>query len=158
VRNNYHAKRITLLLAAICLTLGSGGKSATGQSDPLPAVTAALQKQMSSAHAASGIQVVRVSYAVGGMKLDLRYRVTDLKKARQIFTNETPLALIDQATGTVLGVPNMPKVGKLRQIPNQDETWRVYWIMFDNPGALVRRGGKVTLSIGDVRIKDINVE
>jgi hypothetical protein len=31
-------------------------------------------------------------------------------------------------------------------------------MMFDNPGALIRRGAKVTLAIGDVKIKDIIVE
>jgi hypothetical protein len=135
-----------------------GGNNSSAQTAPISAVSSARQQQMSSAHEASGIKVLRVSYAVGGMKLDLRYRVTDSKKAQQVFTNETPLSLIDQATGRVLGVPNMPKVGKLRQIPNQNEAWRVYWVMFDNPGALVRRGGKVTLVIGDVKIKDLVVE
>jgi hypothetical protein len=131
---------------------------ASAQPAHFTTVSSAVQKQMGSAWEAHGIKVVRIAYAVGGMKLDLRYRVTDSNKAKQIFTNQTPLTLIDQATGRVLGVPNMPKVGKLRQVPNQNETWRVYWMMFDNPGALVRRGGKVTLTIGDVKIKDIIVE
>jgi len=156
---NHLKKRITVPLAALSLICCSLIVSdANAQPAPFSAISAALQKQMSSAHEASGIKVERVTYAVGGMKLDLRYRVTDIEKAKKVFTNGTALSLIDQATGKMLEVPNMPKIGKLRQIPNQNEAWRVYWIMFDNPGALVRRGGKVTLVIGDIKIKDIIVE
>lgn len=144
----------TALAFAICTIAAN----AAAQPAPYSNASSAVQKQISSAREANGIRVERITYAVGGMKLDMRYKVTDINKARQIFTKQTPLALVDQATGKILGVPNMPKVGKLRQVPNQNEAWRVYWIMFDNPGALVRRGGKVTLLIGDVKIKDITVE
>lgn len=149
---------ITKLLMFTAFAICCIGNNASAQPESVPPDSKVIQKQMTSSREASGIKVDRISYAVGGMKLDLRYRVTDIKKAQQILTNKTPLALIDQASGSVLGVPNMPKVGKLRQLPNQNETWRVYWMMFDNPGALVKRGGKVTLVIGDVKIKDITVE
>lgn len=149
---------IKALLAVIAFIVCSHWNNASAQAAPFTTISTAIQKRMSSVHEASGIKVERITYAVGGMKLDLRYRITDIEKAKQVFTNKTPLALIDQATGTIMGVPNMPKVGKLRQIPNQNEMWRVYWIMFDNPGALVRRGGKVTLVIGDIKIKDLVVE
>jgi len=155
---SYRKNRIPVLLMVIAFVLCGHVYNARAESAHFSMVSSALHRQMSSAREANGIKVERITYAVGGMKLDLRYRVTDIAKARQIFTNQTPLALIDQATGRVFGVPNMPKVGKLRQIPNQSETWRVYWILFDNPGAQVKRGGKVTLSIGDVKIKDIIVE
>ena len=146
------------MLAAMTIVVCCHANNASAQPAPFSPISAAVQRQVSSSRQAAGIKVERITYAVGGMKLDLRYRVTNIAKARQIFTAKTPLALIDQATGKILGVPNMPKVGKLRQVPNQSEPWRVYWIMFDNPGALVRKGGKVTLAIGDVMIKDIIVE
>ncbi len=151
-------KRVATTVAATLCVLCCTERNSIARPAPFSGASSAIQKQMSSAHEAGGIKVERITYAVGGMKLDLRYRVTDIKKARQILTDETHLALIDQATGNVLGVPNMPKVGKMRQVPNQNETWRVYWMMFDNPGVLVRKGGKVTLVIGDIRIKDIIVE
>ena len=158
MRCNYLGNRITVLSACIGFAVCCNCKSVSAHSAVFPNMSSIAQKQISSAREANGIKVERITYAVGGMKLDLRYKVTDIKKARQIFTNKTPLALIDQATGRVLGVPNMPKVGRLRQVPTQDEAWRVYWIMFDNPGALVKRGGKVTLLVGDVKIKDIIVD
>lgn len=146
-----------MLLAVSAIVL-CAGSSYSAQPAVYSAVSSAVQKQISSVHVAGGIKVERVTYAVGGMKLDLRYRITDIEKAKKIFTNGTHLALVDQVTGRILEVPNMPKVGKLRQIPSQNEAWRVYWIMFDNPGVLVKRGGKVTLVIGDIKIKDIVVE
>ncbi len=156
---NHLEKRIAVPLATlslICCTLIAS--DANAQPAPFSTLSAAVQKRMSTAHEAGGIKVERVTFAVGGMKLDLRYRVTDIEKAKKVFTNGTALSLIDQATGKILEVPNMPKIGKLRQVPNQTEAWRVYWIMFDNPGALVKKGGKVTLVIGDIKIKDIIVE
>ena len=150
--------RIAMLLAVVTCSICSSGNIVSAQTAPFQTVSTAVQRLMSSARDAGGIRVERITYAVGGMKLDLRYRVTDIKKARQTLTEKTSLALIDQATGSVLGIPNMPKVGKMRQLPTQDESWRVYWMMFDNPGVLVKRGGKVTLVIGEVRIKDIIVE
>lgn len=150
--------RIPALLAVAVCAVCCNGDRVSALPAPFQTVSASVQKQLNSSRESGGIKVERVTHAVGGMKLDLRYRVTDIIKARQVLTDKTALALIDQATGTVLGVPNMPKVGKMRQIPSQDETWRVYWMMFDNPGALVKRGGRVTVVIGDIRIKDIIVE
>lgn len=158
MRCNNRKNRIPALLAVVTAAICFSGNIVYAQTTPVPVISAAVHGQMSSVREAGGIKVERITYAVGGMKLDLRYRVTDIRKARQILTEKTSLTLIDQATGTVLGVPNMPKVGKMRQLPTQDETWRVYWIMFDNPGVLVKKGGKVTLVIGDVQIRDIFVE
>lgn len=107
---------------------------------------------------ANGIKVERIKPIVAGMKLDLRYRITDPDKARNFLKQTTPLSLIDQASGTVMTVPNTPTVGKLRNVPNPEHMDRVYWMLFDNPGMKVKHGSKVTLVIGDVRIKDITVE
>lgn len=156
--DSYRRNILSTLLASLVFIICCYWEMALAEPIASSTVSGALQKQLSSSREAGGIRVERITYAVGGMKLDLRYRVTDLLKAQKIFTSNTPVVLVDQITGTKLGVPNMPKVGKLRQVPNQNEKWRLYWMMFDNPGALVKKGGKVTLLIGDVKIKDIIVE
>jgi hypothetical protein len=92
------------------------------------------------------------------MMLDMRYRVVDQEKAEKLLQRKTPLFLIDQATGRQLTVPNMPKVGRLRQLPAGGDADRIYWMFFGNPGGLVKSGGKVTLMVGDVRIEDIVVQ
>ncbi len=107
---------------------------------------------------ARGIEIVRIKPTKNGLMLDLRYRVTDPETARSAIKQTTTLSLVDQASGTVLPVPNMAKVGKLRNVPNSDDTTKVYWVFFNNPGALVKSGSKVTLNIGDVKIRDIDVE
>lgn len=146
------------MLSVLALFICCTDKNASAQPAGFASVSTAVQKPMSSSRQAGGIKVVRLTHAVGGMKLDLRYKVIDYDKVSHVFNNKTPLVMIDQATGTKLKVPNMPKVGSLRQVPHQNEPWRIYWMMFDNPGMLVKKGGKVTLLIGDVMIKDITVE
>lgn len=120
--------------------------------------TATPEKRVPSKWEVNGIEVVRIKPAVDGLMLDLRYRVTDPKKARETIKHTTPITLIDQASGASLPIPNMAFVGKLRNLPNSGDAKTVYWIFFNNPGGLVKPGGKVTLVIGDVRIKDILVE
>lgn len=115
-------------------------------------------ERVSAKWEAQGIEVIRIKPTKNGMMLDLRYRVTDPELAREMIKQTTPLSLVDQASGDVLPVPNMAKVGKLRNVPNSDDTKKVYWVFFNNPGGLVKAGSKVTLNIGDVKIKDINVE
>ena len=120
--------------------------------------TAVPEKRVPSKWEANGIEVVRIKPAANGMMLDLRYRVIDLEEARKMIKQSTPITLIDQASGTVLPIPNMAKIGKLRNLPNSDDRKKLYWIFFNNPGGMVKPGSKVTLVIGDVKIKDINVE
>jgi hypothetical protein len=107
---------------------------------------------------ANGIEVVRIRPALDGLMLDLRYRITDEAKATATLQRNTPLFLIDQATGEVLQVPNMAKVGRMRNVPNKDEAGKLLWIFFGNPGGAVKTGSTVTFVIGDVKIKDITVE
>ena len=106
-----------------------------------------------------GIKVERIMVAAGGNFLDMRYRVTDPAKAGELLKKNARLELTDQTSGTVLTVPTMPKVGKLRQLPAGDrKDDRIYWVFFNNPGGLVKPGGRVTLTIGEARISDIAVE
>jgi hypothetical protein len=107
---------------------------------------------------AYGIEVVRIKPALDGLMLDLRYRITDEAKAMATLQRNTPLSLVDQATGEVLQVPNMAKVGRMRNVPGPNDAGKLLWIFFGNPGGVVKTGSKVTFVIGDVKIKDITVE
>ena len=144
-----------LVLAAFSLSTLSGcaGRQRQEMQD-----SSAPGKRAASKWEANGIEVVRIKPAANGMMLDLRYRVIDREKAREMIKQSTPITLIDQASGTMLPIPNMAKVGKLRNLPNSDDTWKLYWIFFSNTGGIVKPGSKVTLTIGDMQIKDITVE
>jgi hypothetical protein len=151
---NYMTMKVRLasLALALLVILSCAGPRQETQNTASPGQDAPAKQET------NGIEVVRIQQAVNGLMLDLRYRVTDSEKARKLLLQTTQLSLVDQASGTVLPVPNMANIGKLRNIPNSDDTKKVYWIFFNNPGGMVKPGSKVTLTIGNVKIKDITVE
>jgi hypothetical protein len=106
----------------------------------------------------AGIAIERVHPTVGGQMLDMRYRVTDPEKAKHSLKRGAEIYLLDQASGMKLPVPNMAMVGRLMQHPDQVGSNRIFWIMFNNPGAMVKQGARVTLVIDDIRIRDIVVQ
>ncbi len=106
----------------------------------------------------AGIEIVRIHPSVGGQMLDLRYRLIDVEKAKRAMNRQAKIYLIDQASGTKLPIPNMAKVGKLLQRPEQTGGDKIFWVFFSNPGGMVKTGAKVTLVIDEIRIKDIVVQ
>jgi hypothetical protein len=157
VRTAYeHVAKLIVRLAV----LGLGVMTVSGCAGPRHEMhgIASAEQQAPSKWEANGIRVERIKPAVNGLMLDLRYRITDPEKARELVKKSTPLSLVDQASGKVLPVPDLAKVGKLRSVPNADDMGKVYWVFFNNPGGSVKPGNKVTLHVGDVQIKDITVE
>lgn len=104
-----------------------------------------------------GVQIIGMRMSGGGHMLDFRYRVIDPEKARPLFKRQTKPQLIDQASGRSLSVPNMPKIGPLRNsdIPRAGTN---YWMFFGNTGNLVKAGSRVTVVIGEFRVQDLVVE
>lgn len=123
--------------------------------------TAERQDTESTAKAESiedtwGIQIVGIRQTAAGHMLDFRYRVLDAEKAEALFVRQTKPHLIDQASGKVLAVPRMAKVGPLRTSDKPQEG-RIYWMFFANPG-VVKAGSKVTVVIGDFKAENLTVE
>ncbi|MDW7773934.1 MAG: hypothetical protein SCH71_13685 [Desulfobulbaceae bacterium] len=107
-----------------------------------------------------GIQVESLRSSANGHLLDFRYRVKDPDKATYLVDRRNKPYLIDQASGKVLAVPNTAKVGPMRQTvrsgkPKED---RVYFVLFGNPGGMVKPGSQVTVVIGDFKAEDIVVQ
>lgn len=125
---------------------------------PIMANTTSAVKKQPQKWEANGILVERLSLSAGGVMVDMRYRITDFEKAQKVLNRSGSLALIDQKTGLILTVPNMAKVGKLRQLPKDNEPTRIYWMFFRNINGVAKKGSKLTLTMGDVKIKDIVVE
>jgi hypothetical protein len=103
-----------------------------------------------------GIEILGIRQSAAGHMLDFRYRVVDSEKAAPLFARQTKPYLIDQASGKVLAVPNMAKVGPLRS-SNPPQAGRTYWMFFGNPG-LVKAGSKVSVVIGDFKVEDLTVQ
>jgi len=104
-----------------------------------------------------GIKALSMRLSAGGYMLDFRYRVTDAEKASPLFSRAIKPFLIDQATSAKFLVAESPKVGALRQTrkPKADKN---YFIIFANPGNYVKKGSKVTVVIGELKIEDLVVE
>jgi hypothetical protein len=105
-----------------------------------------------------GLRILRVRLTAGGHMLDLRYQVTDPEKASPLLDRKIKPYLIDQNTGERLSVPNMPKVGSLKQRVDQADTEKTYFILFGNSRGIVRQGSLVTLILGDFKQEDLVVE
>jgi hypothetical protein len=104
-----------------------------------------------------GVDVVGVRPVANGMMLSFRYKVLDAAKAKVLNDKRSKAYIIDEATGNVLGVPIMEKLGEMRQKADP-EIDRTYFIMFGNPGKLVKSGSFVGVVIGEFRIEKLMVD
>ena len=105
-----------------------------------------------------GVKVEDIRLSSAGYMLDFRYRVLDPQKAAPLLSRQVKPYLVDQESGSKLIVPAPPKVGSLRQKSYQPISNKIYFILFSNPGRLVKPGNKVTVVIGDFRAEDLIVE
>ncbi len=105
-----------------------------------------------------GIKIVAIRLSAKGYMFDFRYKVIDPEKSLPIFDPKVNPYIIDQASGTKCFVPSAPKTGSLRQKTRTPEANRDYFILFANPGRLVKAGNKVTLVIGDFKAENLTVE
>jgi hypothetical protein len=128
-------------------------------SDP-DAATQAMPAEIPSVEATYGIQVEGLRLTAAGSMLDFRYRVLDAQKAAPFLNGKVQPALLDEVRGAKLGVPNTPKLGRIRQTSRNNviHTDRSYFIMFGNPGKALQSGDKVALLLGQVRITDLTVQ
>jgi hypothetical protein len=103
-----------------------------------------------------GVEIVGVKPVTSGYMLAFRYRIVDPEKARMLNDRKSKAYLIDEATGIRLAVPAMEKVGELRSgsVPEADRT---YFMVFGNPGKLVKSGSRVTLVVGNFRAENLIV-
>jgi hypothetical protein len=103
-----------------------------------------------------GVEVIGVHPVSSGYMLAFRYRVLDTKKAKPVNDMKGKAYLIDEATHTRLAVPALENVGELRT-GAAPETDRTYFMIFGNPGRLVKAGSRVSVVIGDFHAEDMIV-
>ena len=104
-----------------------------------------------------GVGELRVKTAESGQLIRFNYRVIDPNKAAALNDKKVEPKLFDTQAGVSLVVPQMEKVGKLRQssTPKQGMT---YWMAFANPTLAVKRGHKVDIVIGSFHANGLLVE
>jgi hypothetical protein len=81
----------------------------------------------------------------------------DADKARQLNDKKAEPVLIDPRAGVKLVVPQLEKVGQLRQ-SSTPIAGKSYWMAFSNKGRLVKRGDYVNVVIGNFRAEGLVVD
>ena len=98
-----------------------------------------------------GVDIVGVRRISSGEMLEFRYRILDVAKAKALNDKRSTAYMVDQATGTKLVVPQMEKVGLLRTTTTPQLN-RIYWMVFANPGNIVKPGSLVNVAIGNFHV------
>lgn len=144
---------LALLSAALpsgCATTGGGEPEAPSLARPVVPVVRPLPDL--------GIEVTALRLSAADTMLDFRYRVTDARKAAALLERQTQPYAIDIPTGTKLAVPRAAKIGPLRQTAVEAREGKIYFVFFGNTGRVVKRGNRVTVVFGGIRIEDLIVE
>ena len=104
-----------------------------------------------------GVDSLKVKYTESGEMVRFTYRVVEPAKAAQLNDGKVEPALYDPQAGVKLVVPQMEKVGKLRQ-SSTPIAGKSYWMAFSNVGRRVRPGDRVSVEIGNFRAANLVVE
>ena len=100
---------------------------------------------------------MRVKLVESGELVRFDYRVLDPEKAGALNDKKAEPELYDAEAGVKLVVPQMEKVGKLRQ-SSTPKAGMTYWMAFSNPTRVVKRGHRVDVVIGSFRASNLVVE
>ena len=104
-----------------------------------------------------GIDSLKVKAVEGGELVRFSYQVLDPQKAAVLNDRDIDPKMIDPANHLILVVPELEKVGKLRQ-NNKPEAGKSYWMAFSNPRGTVKRGTRVNVVIGQFHADGLVVE
>jgi hypothetical protein len=104
-----------------------------------------------------GIGELRVKTAESGEMIRFNYRVLNPQKAAALNDAKAEPELLDVQAGVKLAVPQMEKIGKLRQ-SSTPKSGMTYWMAFANPTLVVKRGHRVDVVIGSFRANNLVVE
>lgn len=104
-----------------------------------------------------GVDSLTVKWAESGELIRFSYRVVDPEKAKGLNDKKAEPALIDPQARVKLVVPQMEKIGALRQ-SSTPEAGKSYWMAFSNSGRPVKRGDRVDVVIGQFRAEGLIVE
>jgi hypothetical protein len=104
-----------------------------------------------------GVDELHVKATESGELIRFNYRVFDPGKAAALNDKKAEPELYDAEAGVKLVVPQMEKVGKLRQ-SSTPKAGMTYWMAFSNPTRVVKRGHRVDVVIGSFRANNLVVE
>lgn len=99
-----------------------------------------------------GIEFTTITLTGETGMIDLRYRVTDVGKAKNFghYTENTPMIIV-QETGAIVDVAVMGFHN------HRVEPGRQYYLIYRNTGNAIQRGTKVTIKIDNVEVENVVV-
>jgi hypothetical protein len=104
-----------------------------------------------------GVDSLSVKLVESGEVVRFTYRVLDPDKARALNDKKNEPSLVAPRAGVRLVVPNMEKIGQLRQSA-APEAGKAYWMAFSNKGRPVKKGDRVDVVIGFFRAQGLVVD
>jgi hypothetical protein len=104
-----------------------------------------------------GVDSFKIKYTESGEMIRFTWRVVDPVKAAQLNDKKAEPFLYDPQARVKLVVPQMEKVGQLRQ-SSTPIAGKSYWMAFSNSGRRVRPGDRVSIEIGQFRAINLVVE
>jgi hypothetical protein len=104
-----------------------------------------------------GVDSLMVKYTESGEMIRFSYRVLDPDKAATLNDKKAEPSLRDAQAGVQLVVPQMEKIGQLRQ-SSTPIAGKSYWMAFSNSGRRVRPGHRVDVQIGSFHAEGLVVE
>jgi hypothetical protein len=104
-----------------------------------------------------GVDSLTVKYTESGEIIRFSYRVLNPEKAATLNDKKIEPSLSDSQAGVKLVVPQMEKIGQLRQ-SSTPIAGRSYWMAFSNSGRRVRPGHRVDVQIGNFQAEGLVVE
>ena len=166
--SSFNLAKGLLAPALLCTLWGSVAVAQSEQQPPAPAQSAPATSHRrvlnhTSRHATMyyesvwGVDSLRVKLAESGELVRFDYRVLDPEKAAALNDKKAEPELYDAEAAVKLEIPQMEKVGKLRQ-SSTPKAGMTYWMAFSNPTRVVKRGHRVDVVIGSFRASNLVVE
>jgi hypothetical protein len=146
-----------LLSAAAIATDTTAGTPATPPKKTSPYVPGMTSDAKNYYAATWGVDQLRVRLAESNQLVRFDYRVLDAAKAAPLNDRASNPLLLDEVAHAILYVPEMEKVGPLRQ-SMKPQNGQVYWMVFSNKGEPVKVGHKVSVVIGSFRADGLVVQ
>jgi hypothetical protein len=157
LRVSLWALGLTMLAASQAATPPSNPKK-TGPQQPSRYTAGAMPAGARNYYATTwGVDGLATQLAESGQLVRFSYRIVNAALAKPLLDKVSNPSLLDERRHAVLSVPQMEKVGQLRQ-SGPAEAGKRYWVLFSNRGGVVQPGDRVSVVIGSVRIDGLVVE
>lgn len=103
------------------------------------------------------MRLLRATVSVRGGMIDLRYEVLDPAKAQLNADRMKETYVFDESSGAIARVGSVAKFGALRQ-EGAERPGQMNYILFANPGGLIKPGNTVVVVAGDMPLGRLQVQ